>query len=166
MELTIFIAVTAAAVVLQAIVLLAMFLAVRKSASRMEALSEEFRTKVLPTAETAQAMLVEIRPKIETAVANISEATTMARVQLQRLDATVTDAIDRSRLQIIRADDLLTKTLDRVEDTAELVHKSVVSPVRQLNGLVHGVAAGIGHLTSPRRRHQRGVTVPQDEMFI
>src|ERR1019366_3976543 len=117
MDLSIFIAGTAAAVVLQAGILLAMYLAVRKTSARVGALAEEVRTKVLPTVETAQSMLVELRPKIETAVANVSETTSMIRAQLQRIDATVSDVIDRSRLQVIRADDLVTRTLDKVEET-------------------------------------------------
>jgi hypothetical protein len=165
MDLSIFIAVTAAAVVLQAGILLAMYLAVRKTSARVEALAEELRTKVLPTVETAQSMLVELRPKIETAVANVTETTTMIRFQLQRIDATVSDVIDRSRLQVIRADDLVTRTLDKVEETTELLHQSVVSPVRRLSGLLRGITAALEYLTQSRRRHG-DVTVPQDEMFI
>lgn len=166
MDLTIFIAVTAAAVVLQALIMLAMFLAVRKTSARVEALAEEVRTKVLPTVETAQTMLVELRPKIETTVANVSETTTMIRAQLQRLDATVSDVIDRSHLQVIRADDLVSRALDKVEETTEMVHRSVVSPVRRISGLFQGVTTAFDYLTHARRRNRASVTVPQDEMFI
>jgi len=62
--LPIFVGVTAAAVVLQACILVALYVAVRKSSSRMEALATEVKTKVLPTADTAQAILVDLRPKI------------------------------------------------------------------------------------------------------
>ncbi len=164
-SVTIFIAVTAAAVVLQAGILLAMYLTVRKTSARVETLAEEVKTKILPTIETAQSMLVELRPKIETAVTNISDTSTMIRAQLQRIDATVSDVIDRSRLQVIRADDMVTRTLDKVEETADLVQQSVVSPVRRLNGLVRGVTAALEYFSNARRR-RGGVTVPQDEMFI
>jgi phage-related protein len=165
MDLTIFVAVTAAAVVLQAGLLLGMFLAVRKIGASVEALTEDVKTKVLPTVETAQSMLLELRPKIETAVTNISETTTMVRAQLQRIDATVSDVIDRSRLQVIRADDMVTRTLDKVEETTERVHQGVVAPVRRLNGMFRGITAALEHLTHSRNRHN-DVTVPQDEMFI
>jgi ABC-type transporter Mla subunit MlaD len=171
-QLTIFIAVTAAAVVLQACVMLGMFLAVRKTTARMEALAEEVKSKVLPAVDTAQSVLTEfrptlteLRPKIDTAVTNVAETTTMIRAQLQRIDATVTDLVDRSRLQVIRADDMVTRTLDKVEETTEMVKESVVSPVRRLNGMIHGVTAALDYLTHARKR-DRGVTVPQDEMFI
>jgi hypothetical protein len=164
--LTISIAVTAAAVVLQAGILVAMYLAVRKSGARMEALTAEVKTKVLPTAETLQSMLADLRPKINSLITNSSEISNTIRSQVERLDATVSDVIDRTRLQVIRADDLLTRTMDKVEETTEIVHKTVVSPARQLSGLMHGLSAGVEAFLSSKRRRREAVSVPQDEMFI
>jgi hypothetical protein len=164
--LPIFIGVTAAAVVIQAGILVAMYLAVRQSTARLESLANEVRTKLLPAAEVAHSMLVEFRPHLETLVTNVSESSTIVRTQIERLDATVSDAIDRTRLQVIRADELLNRTLDRVESTTNLVHKTVVSPVRQLAGLVQGVTSGLEFLIGAKRRRHNGVGVPQDEMFI
>jgi hypothetical protein len=163
--LPIFIACTAAAVVIQAGILVAMYLAVRQSAARMEALATEVRTKILPAAEIAHSMLLEFRPHLQTLVTNVSESSTLVRAQIERLDATVNDAIDRTRLQVIRADELLNRTLDRVESTTDMVHKTVVSPVRQLSGLVQGITSGLEFLIGGRRK-RNGVPVPQDEMFI
>jgi hypothetical protein len=164
--LPIFIAVTAAAVVIQAGILVAMYLAVRQTAARMETLAAEVRTKVLPAAEVVHSMLVDFRPHLDTLVTNVSESSTMVRAQIERLDATVSDAIDRARLQVIRADELLNRSLDRVESTTDLLHKTVLSPVRQLSGLVQGITAGLEFLIGTRRRNRNGVSVPQDEMFI
>ena len=165
-QLTIFIAVTSAAVVLQALILVAMYLAMRKTAAKVEALTDEVRTKVLPTAELVQSTLTDLRPRIETIVTNVSDTSTRLRSQMERLDATVTDVIDRTRLQVIRADELVTRTIDQVEDATEVVHKTVVSPVRQLSGLVRGLTAAIEFLVGRKQRPDGGVSVPQDEMFI
>jgi hypothetical protein len=164
--LPIFIGVTAAAVLIQAGILVAMYLAVRQTTERMETLASEVRTKVLPAAEIVHSMLVEFRPHLETLVTNVSESSTVVRTQIERLDATVSDAIDRTRLQVIRADELLNRTLDRVENTTDLVHKTVISPVRQLSGLVQGITTGLEFLIGSKRRQRNGVPVPQDEMFI
>ncbi len=163
--LPIFVGVTAAAVVLQAGILVALYVAVRKSSSRMEALATEVKTKVMPTVDTAQSMLVEWRPKMDTIASNVSEASTVVRGQVERLDATVTDIVDRTRLQVIRADELLNRTMDRIEETTDVVHRTVISPVRQLSGLVQGVTAGLEFLLGGKRR-RHDVSVPQDEMFI
>ena len=165
-NLTIFIAVTAAAVVIQAGILVAMYLAVRQSSARLEALADEVRSKVLPTAELAQSMLTEARPKLETLITNLSDSSTILHTQLERLDATVNDVVDRARLQVIRADELVGRTLDRVEQTTDLVHKTVVSPVRQVSGLFQGVMAGMEFFFSARNRQRSRAPVAQDEMFI
>jgi hypothetical protein len=164
--LPIFIGFTAAAVVIQAGILVALYLSVRQTSARMEALASEVRTKVLPTAEIVHSMLTEFRPSLEIMVKNVSESSTMVRTQLERLDATVSDVIDRTRLQVIRADELVSRTLDRVEQTTDIVHKTVISPVRQLSGILQGVSTGLEFLFGGRRRSRNGMTVPQDEMFI
>jgi chromatin segregation and condensation protein Rec8/ScpA/Scc1 (kleisin family) len=170
--LPLFIALTGAAVVLQALILLALYMAVRKSTARMEAIAEEVKSKAFPTIDTTQTLLSELRPKLNAITDDLMETTAAVRAQVQRVDATVNDAVDRGRLQIIRADELLTRTLDRVEHTSEVVHKTVVSPVRQVSGLVQGITAGVEFFLGNRSRRNGGGSreprrpVPQDEMFI
>ena|SRR5215472_14189545 len=165
--LMLFIAATAFAVVIQAGILVGLYLAVRKSSARMEALAVEFKDKALPTVETAQSMLVELKPKIEAVTQNVSESSTLVKTQLTRLDATLTDALDRTRLQVIRADELLTRTMDRVEETSDAVHKTVVSPLRHVNGFISAISTGVEvFLGQKRRQPKNGMGVPQDEMFI
>jgi len=163
--LTISIAVTSAAVVLQACILVAMYLSMRRSSAHFEALAEEMKGKVLPTVESANTMLADIRPKLDTILTNVSDSSTVVREQIQRIDATLSDLVDRSRLQIIRADEMLTRTLNKVEEATDTVQKTVVSPVRQLSGLAHGLGAGIEAFLGKRRKREP-VSVPQDEMFI
>jgi ElaB/YqjD/DUF883 family membrane-anchored ribosome-binding protein len=163
--LIIFIAVTAAAVLLQAGILAGMYFAMRKTSAKVESLAEEVKTKVLPTAELAHSMMSELRPKIATVVDTGSVSTTMQRTQMERVDATLTDIVDRTRLQVIRADEFVNTTMDKLEETREAVQKTVVSPVRQLSGLMRGVSAGFEALFS-RRRERNSVSAPQDEMFI
>ena len=163
--LIVFIVVTGLAVVIQAGILVAMFIALKKTSAKVESLAEEVKTKVLPTAELAHSMMVELRPKIETLVDNVSVSTTMLRTQLERVDATLTDIVDRTRLQVIRADEFVTNTMDKIEETREVVQRTVVSPVRYLSGLAHGLSAGFEAFFG-KRRGRNGVSVPQDEMFI
>jgi hypothetical protein len=165
--LKIFIAVTTFAVVVQAGILVGLYVAVRKSTARMEALATEVKSRVLPTVETAQNLMVELRPKIDVISNNLAESSDLVRNQLGRLDATVTDVLDRARLQVIRADELLNRTMDKVEETSEVVHKTVISPLRQVNGLMAAISTGVDVFLGQKRRHPRnGGGVPQDEMFI
>ena len=187
--ITLFIALTGAAVLLQAGLLAAMYLALRKTSARLEDMAsdvktrvlptiEDVRTKLLPTIEDAQHVFTELRPKlgsitgkVEAIADNMSNATSTLRAQVQRIDATVSDVVDRARLQVIRADDLVTRTMDSVEHTSEVVHKTVVSPVRQVSGIIRGVTTGIEVLIGSRNRgngrhRETRRSAPQDEMFI
>ena len=162
-----FIAVTSVAVAVQAGILVALYVAVRKSSERMEALANDVKSKVLPTVETAQTIMEELRPRIDVISTNLAESSDLMRNQLGRLDATVTDVLDRARLQVIRADELLNRTMDKVEETSEVVHKTVISPLRQVNGLMAAISTGVDVFLGQKRRHPRnGGGGPQDEMFI
>jgi methyl-accepting chemotaxis protein len=165
-HLTIWIAVTSGAVVLQACTMLAMYLAMRKTSAKVEGLAEQVTTKILPTVDLVNHTVTQLTPRIENIVTNVSESSDLLKGQLQRLDATVNDVVDRTRLQVIRADELINRTMDRVEDATDAVHKTVVSPVRQLSGLLHGVTAALEFLRHGRNGKREGVSVPQDEMFI
>jgi len=165
--LRIFIAVTSIAVLVQAGILVALYFSVRRSSAKMEALATEVTSKTLPTVETLQSMLVELRPRLDVISVNLSESSNLMRNQLGRIDATLTDALDRTRLQVIRADELLNRTMDKVEETSEVVHKTVISPLRQVNGLMAAISTGVEVFLGQKRRHPKnGAGVPQDEMFI
>ena len=169
-HLNIFIAVTAAAVALQAVLLLGILLSLRKTSTRVESLSQQVRDRALPALDSAQAFINSSGPKLDAILTNVESATNMVRGQIERLDATATDVIDRTRLQVIRADEMLTRTMDRVEEATEAVQHTVVSPVRQLSGIVQGVSVGLEALFRRRGRRRTagdGMSgVPQDEMFI
>jgi len=170
MNLNIFIALTGIAVLLQAGVLFAMYLAMRKSSERMEALVSEVKAKGLPALEQLQEILSDVRPRLQVIAANLEETTTLVKAEVLRSEAAVNDFVDRARLQVIRADELLSRTLDRVEQTSDMVHKTVISPVRQLSGLMQGITVGLEFLFGSRSRgngrHHERHPVPQDEMFI
>lgn len=177
-KLTWFIAVTAAAVVLQMVILLAMYLAMRKLGSRMEALADKVenttsvvQSRVLPLVDNAKAMQQQVkdfiensRPKIQTIVDNVTSMSGTARTTLERFDVTANDAIDRVRLQVIRGDELLTRTMDRVEETSDKVQHSVMSPVRQVSGLMQAISTGVGAYFNQQKRRRNGGQ--SDEMFI
>lgn len=162
-----FILLTALAVLLQAGILVGLYLAVRKTTERVEALTSQVTTRVLPTLETAQEMLVELRPRVLDIITNVEHSTRMARAQMERIDVTVSDIVDRTRLQVIRADELVNRTLDRVEETTDMVHRTVVSPIQKLSGILQGLSAGLEYFLGRKRRQPRdGMGVPQDELFI
>lgn len=152
------------ALALQLGILLAILATVKKSSARMQSFAEEVQRRALPTLEAAQSLIQTTKPKIEELVADAAASTATIRAQVERLDATVSDVIDRTRLHVIRADEIVTRTMDRVEETTDIVHHTVISPVRQIAAVVQGFTAGLGTLMGRRARNHSGQ--PQDEMFI
>ncbi|MGO9211863.1 MAG: hypothetical protein ACLPXM_09180 [Terriglobales bacterium] len=170
--LKIFIYATAVAVVLQMFILLGLAISLHKTSAKVEQLTSEVHGRALPILASAETIINESRGKIDIVMNNLVATTGTLKTQMDRLDATVNDIVDRTRLQVIRADDIVTRTLDRVEETSELVQHTVVSPVRQISGIVQGLSVGISAFlsqtrTSRRRRSSNAARVTQDEeLFI
>jgi esterase/lipase len=142
----VFVAVTAAAIVIQMIVLIAVYFAIRKSSARIEALTQfvqQVQVRLVPTVELAQSLLQEYRPKLDLVVTNLAETSTLIRKDVERLDGNIAAASDRIHALTVRMDALVARTLDRVEEATEMVGQSVVSPVRQAAAVIHGVTTGV-----------------------
>ena len=169
-KLTIFIAVTSAAVVLQMLILAGMFLAVRTLTTHLKTVTDEVKAQALPLLENGKKLEVDFKriletstPKLELVLDNAAAITTTAHSGIARVESTLNDVLDRARLQIIRADEMVTRAMDQVEETSEKVAHSVTSPVRHASGIVQGVRTGFGAYFGQKRPRERG---PSDEMFI
>ncbi|MFZ0704862.1 MAG: hypothetical protein WAM71_04605 [Candidatus Korobacteraceae bacterium] len=170
-KLTIFIAVTAAAVVTQMLILAVIAAVMWRMAARFHSLSEKLEARALPVLQDAKKLTADVqsfletaRPKVDVLLENASVISTTAREQTQKVDAALTDFMDRARLQTIRVDEMLTRTLDQVEHTSEKVQNSVLSPVKHLNGVLQGIGAGLETLFQKSRQPRNGKH--NDEMFI
>ncbi len=169
-KLTIFIAVTSAAVVLQMLILGGMYLAIRKLSTNLTAVAHEVKSQAIPVLEEGKQLQANIKrivetsaPKLELVLDNAAAITTTAHAGIGRVESTVNDMLDRARLQVIRADEMVTRAMDSVEDTTEKVAHSVTSPVKHASGVIHGISTGLGAYFSQKRTRERG---PADEMFI
>ena len=165
--LTFFVAVTSIAVVIQAGILVALFLTVRNRSARALAIAEQVQSRAVPALESAQAILADAGPKLQTITTNLVEVTTTLKSEVERADLTVADVLDRTRLQIIRADEMVSRAMDRVEETTELVQHSVISPIRQISAIIQGLTAGVGAFLGRRaRRHHEDAAEQDEELFI
>lgn len=169
--LIVFVAVSSLAIVVQACILAAMYVATKKTSQQVEKLSAEIRAKALPAVESVQALIVDNRPRMEEIIDNVAVAASTARSQLTRIDATLNDVLDRTRLQVIRADELATNTMDRIEETTEIVQHTIVKPVQRISAVMNGLSAGLGMFVAGRRAKKNGGPRPvgsgqEEDMFI
>jgi methyl-accepting chemotaxis protein len=169
-KLTIFIAITSAAVVLQMLILAGMYFTVRKLSTHLMTVSDEVKTQALPLLESARSIQADAKriletsaPKLELVLDNAADISSTAHAGIARVESTVNDMLDRTRLQIIRADEMVTRAMDSLEDTTEKVAHSVTSPIKHASGIMQGISTGLGAYFNHKRPHQTG---PSDEMFI
>ena len=165
--LIVFIVVTALAVVIQAGVLVSLYISVKKTSSRVASIAGDLQQRAAPALDAATAILNNSRGNLQTLTENLAATSTSLRNQVERVETTMGDLIDRTRLQVIRADEMVSRTLDRVEETSEFVQHTVISPIKQLAGLVSGLTVGLDAFFRRRKGPQRSQPQTEDEeLFI
>jgi hypothetical protein len=164
-----FVVVTAIAVVVQAIVLVALFVQMRRTAARVEQVVTDISSKVAPLISSVQVLVEDISPRITGIVADASEITRLARSEVQKVDRIVTEALERLRMQLIHVDHVLTGAIETVEEAGSQIKQSIWGPMIKATAMLRGVQAGIDFLRNVRKRRDGG-EVPADQqdegMFI
>jgi uncharacterized protein YoxC len=168
------IAVTALAMLLQAVVLLFIYLALRKAVGSVRAEVADLRSLLMPTldnsrelidntralVDNSRRLLARVTPKAEETVGNVARITRGLREQTEELEGTTQEILARVRFQASRMDAMTTNGLDAVDRAGSFVAETVGKPVRQLLGLVAATKAIVGSLRStahePRPRRYSG----------
>jgi len=167
-----FVVVTALAVVLQAIVLIALFLALRRTAAQVEKTVSDLDLKLTPLIMRVQILVEDVSPRITGIVADASEITRIARGEAQKVDRILSEALERLRMQLIHVDHILTGAMEAVEEAGSRLRQTVWGPVMRATAVVRGVQAGIEFIRGARQNRGRVDPVErapeqQDEgMFI
>ena len=165
--LLIFVAVTGVAVLLQAVILLALFLTLRKTSIALNSQMEEIRTTVLPAVNEGKELLSRIGPKIDSIVADVAKLTGDLRAQSADLQESATEILERVRRQTSRVDAMLSSALDTVDRAGGLVSDAVNAPLRQVSAIAAALKAGLAALRGGSRREPRQLHSPSDkDMFV
>jgi len=147
-----FVVVTAAAVVLQAAILIALFIQMRRTAAQVERTVNDLNTKLTPLISRVQLVVDDISPRITGIVADASEITRLARSEAQKVDRILSEALERLRMQLIHVDHILTGAMETVEEAGSRMKQTVWAPVAKATAVIRGVQAGIDFLRSARQR--------------
>lgn len=164
-----FVVVTAVAIVLQAIVLVALFLQLRRTAARVEETITDLNARLSPLISRLQILVEDVSPRISGIVADAAELTRLARAQTQKLDRILTETLERLRMQLIHVDQILTGAMEAVEEAGSRLRESIWGPVVKASAMIRGIQSGLEFLRSARNRRQpvEQPSEQQDEgMFI
>lgn len=167
--LEIFSLVAAAALIVQVIILVALFFQLRKTTENMNRLAGDLESRVGPILTRVQILLDDTQPKITNMVNDASHIVYLARGQAQKVDRVFTDAADRLRGQLLHADRILTGVMETVEDAGARFKGSFWAPVQKASALLQGIKVGLDILRSRRRSSSRGDEPreqQEEELFI
>ena len=167
------IALGALALLIQSIVLLAIFLGMGKATKKMQEEIEDIRSSVMPVVkdtkelvENARALCIRLSPKVESTVTDVAELTRSFRAQAADVEVSIEEILGKARKQAGRIDSMVSGTLDAVDNAAAFVTETVSKPVRQLSGVLAGIKAAVESLgASNSKYHEPGVHDDKD-MFV
>ncbi len=142
------VAVTALAVLLQAFILLAIFLSVRKAARSLKEQVEEIRSAAMPIIYNTRELMTRVTPYVESTVFDVATMAHGLREQTVQVETTAKDMLERLRKQSSRVDAMLSSVLDGVDRAANFLTDAVGKPARQLKGVLASVKAVVESLRS------------------
>lgn len=152
--LTIFVAVTSVAVVMQMVILFQLYLAVKRATTQAEMMALDFQRRTTPLIENARDILADATPKLREVTSNLTEASDTLKRQAETLGDTAVEMAVRARNKVVQADEMLTRTLERVEKTTGAVQNSVLTPVRRVNGVLQGISVAINAFLHQKRENR------------
>jgi argininosuccinate lyase len=168
------IGVAALAVVMQAVVLIAILIAMKKAATAMHRDIQELRASVTPmildsrdfiertvprvedfisnVAPKIEDFITNTAPKVEATASDVAEIVHTLRVKTAEAELTVTEILARAQHQTSRVDGMVTTALDSVERVGGFLDKTVSKPVKQISALVAAGRAVVQSLNATSSR--------------
>jgi methyl-accepting chemotaxis protein len=152
--LIVFVALTGVAVLLQACVLFAIFISLRKTAQSVLEATGDFKATVLPMVHSTRELVERITPQIITVSAGLAELTETLKKESKGVSFSASEIMQRVNQQTKRLDAMLTTGLNAVERAGDVVESTVAKPVRQLNGILAAIRAVVETYCSDVPRHR------------
>jgi methyl-accepting chemotaxis protein len=164
----IFVIVAAVAIVVQMGILIALYVGMRQTASRMEGIAGRLEQQASPLLSTAASILEDAQPKIAEITSNLAESSATVRAHVSQVADATGEIVERARLHAIRMDEFVGNTMGKIETASEILESKVLTPVRRVQAIVQAVNAGLGILRSNRsaRKGRRPGVEQDEEMFI
>jgi len=156
--LTLFVALTAIAIITQAGVLVGIYVMSKRLSEQVERFMRDTREMIVP--------IRSIADNLRTASANLVEIGLSARDQFRRVEAMVTDTGEALHIQLERFDRVSQNVIDRINETADIVQDSVVRPVREVAAVARGLTRGLGAFFFGRGRSTVDQARQDEELFI
>jgi ABC-type transporter Mla subunit MlaD len=157
-----FVALTGIALSAQAIILLAIFLSLRKAAKGVKEDIDDLHATIIPVVESTRTVIARLAPKVEAATTDVMEIVRILREKSDELDESVSEILERLHRQSARLDGMLSGALDTVDRAGEYVAEAVSGPVRQISAVLASIKAIVGALRAPSPATRRTIDSADD----
>lgn len=159
--ITIFTGVAAVALVIQTIALVGMFNGARAIRRRIVELAD----RAEPIMDSTRRLVEETRQHARDILGKVHDITEVTRAQVVKVDGLLTEVTVHTRSSLERIDRMTEETAERVEETITEVQRTILAPVRGINGAAAAVRAVVGHLAK-RRTTIDGRPTQEEDLFI
>lgn len=165
--LKVFIIAASAAIIIQAGLLVALYLSVARFERETRALRRELNEHTGPILRNLSDVTLTVRENSRIIFDDLAALSADARRQMQKFDHLTDDVADRLRAQILRVDELMTVALDGLETAGSAVRDSVGGPMREAAAVIRGVKAAIDFISARRGSRPRPASgAPDEQLFI
>jgi methyl-accepting chemotaxis protein len=174
LELALF-ALVALAMVVQALVLFAAFLAMRKAAQSMNEKLDDISTTVkpiltsmTPIIETSRNLITKLAPRIDATSEDVAAIAHSLRAQAVELQSAADEVVERARAQANRFDAMLSNAFDAMDRAGGFVADCINNPMRQFAALLASARAAIESFRTsvPTPRSQSNHAPGDGDMFV
>lgn len=159
--MVVFVAICAIALLGQAVALVGLFMVARDFRAKFLAAWPQIESIIGASKRTAEQAEFHIGRIGDSSVAIFD----ITKQQLVRVDELLSEAGARAKVQMERAEMVLDDTMTRVQQTVGILQRGVITPVREIYGLISGIRTALSHLGRGSRPTVEHVT-SDEEMFI
>jgi hypothetical protein len=161
----IFTAITAIGVLLQAFVLLGMYLAIRQTSRKMHEITEEMRGHLIPAIASTRRLIDDLSPKLKIASTNLVEASHTLRHETIHIKAAVDDVLDKTTAQAERVNEITSGILNSLEHATVALQHAASVPIRQISGIMAGLKAGFDVLRRKEKEPEPAAAEVPEEVI-
>lgn len=164
--LTLFIIIAAAAVALQALAMLGIYVAVRRIRGEVAGIRSDIKEWLDPLTQSINEIVGDSRVPLRTVVSDLAEVSHVLRQRTNNVDEVFDELIAKFQLQVRRVDQTIADVLEMVQKTTTTVQRNVVAPVLEVSALLKGLKVGLDFFVSRRRESQAREVAQDEQMFI
>ena len=164
--LMVFTGILALAVVIQTILFFGMFRAIRQMSAALDGIGKDLlghvsnvSAKVEEGIKTIQGLAEGFKPIRD----KLTNTTDIIQNRVTELDAFVAEIAGAARLEVLRLQDIFQTAAEKVEETLEMMRKSLLAPFNEINAISRAIRVAMDIFF--QRRKNPG-SAHDEEMFI